>query len=103
MSPKKKQEPAADETPEQTAEREEADRRAEDQDVALETAFVEGTLPEEDRRLPEVVIPEEPIPLPSPPPPRPISVPEAPVSEAPAPLVEPFVVCGHDGLPVKKV
>lgn len=29
------------------------DRRAEDQDKALETAFVEGTLPEEDRRAEE--------------------------------------------------
>lgn len=37
------------------------DRRAPDQDAAIEVAFVEGTLPEEDRRAPESVSVEGPL------------------------------------------
>jgi hypothetical protein len=40
-----------------------AERRAEDQDAALEDAFVEGVLPDEDRRAPE---PAPLVPVPEP-------------------------------------
>ena len=61
MSKKSKK---ADRTPLPGETQEQADRRADDQDAAMEAAFLAGTLPDEDRREEEVVAVLEEVPEP---------------------------------------